>query len=118
MWKAIGLLSVLGALWHLHFNVVETIRGAVLWFLFDLIYVRSASLYGSIIWHMATNFIGFVLLGYAGILGSNIGSNSLDKYYICGLIVVLLVVNLVWLIAFLKRPHSDRIPAKTIGKIW
>ncbi len=28
MWKAIGLLTVLGALWHLHFNVVETIRGS------------------------------------------------------------------------------------------
>jgi len=99
MWKAIGLLSVFGALGHLHFNI-ETIGGVVLWFLLYWIYVRSASLYGSIIWHMAFNFM---LLRYAGVLASDIDGNTLDKYYTCGLLLLLLFVNSVWLAALLIR---------------
>jgi membrane protease YdiL (CAAX protease family) len=106
-WKAMGLVSVVGSLSHVHYTAVETLYTIVIFFLLCYGYVRSTSLYGPIIWHATLNFVVFrsevatALTGY-------VGGQTLDRYYICGLFLLLLVVNSLWLAMILKKVNPDQ----------
>jgi membrane protease YdiL (CAAX protease family) len=101
-WKAVGLLSVVGSLSHLHYGLVSTFVGLALGVAFYYSYIRSTSLYGPIIWHSTINFcvdrskIALLLTPY-------IHSNTLNKCYICILLFGLLIINAFRLKEFLKR---------------
>lgn len=112
--KAVGLLSLVGGLWHLHYSETDTLRVIIFFTLLYCIYIRSTSLYGPIIWHMTVNFMG-MRSDVATSLRGFVEHQTLDEFYVCCLVIVLLTINALWLTAFLKRPHSERIPAKTIG---
>lgn len=114
VWKAMGLVSVVGSLNHLHATEVQTLWLFAFLFLLCYGYVRSASLYGPIIWHATLNFVVFrpeVATAFAGY----VSGQTLDRYYFCGLFLLLLVVNSLWLTMKSKRvkPHNEEEGVRT-----
>jgi uncharacterized protein len=90
---AIGLLTVVNSLAHLHYTW-ETLVVAVGFFLLYCVYVRSLSLFGPIIWHITWNLVSH--------LDYRPSSYALEPYLLLGLLVLLIIVDSVWLLGRLK----------------
>ncbi len=106
VWKAMGLVSVVGSLNHLHATEVQTLWLFALFFLLCYGYVRSASLYGPIIWHATLNLVLFrpeVATAFTGF----VSGQTLDRYYLCGLFLLLVAVNSLWLAMKSKRVRPN-----------
>jgi membrane protease YdiL (CAAX protease family) len=93
---AVVLLSIVGGLGHLRYSGVEVLSVIIIFAFLYWIYIRSSSLYGPIIWHMTKNLVGS-RHAIAPYLVGHLDSQTLDKYYICGLIITWITINLLWL---------------------
>ena len=106
-WKAISLLPLVMAIAHLGYHAAAIFGGYLFFLSLYLLYRKSESLYGPIIWHISLNFfvkrseIARVLVPYAQ-------RDTLDRIYVYSLLFGLLIINVFWLADFLRRKRVQK----------
>jgi len=101
-WQAIGLLSFVESLLHLHGGLHETAGHFLYGLLCFYFYKRSRSLYGPIILHIGRNLcVSRLVIGKA--LAPYADGRVIDKYYVYTFFFCGFIINAIWLINFLRK---------------
>lgn len=107
-WKAIASLTVIEILLHPGvMDVLQICWQLFIWILLFSVYVKSKSLFGPIILHIGFN-LGFWEPASIGMLARHlgVGLGIVQKLYIFTSVLALLVINALWLAAFLRKRRS------------